>query len=54
MSPVPPAASAHIAPSPPAPLCMLYTMLRHGRGLSHEEAARRVEEALTQRTAPAV
>ncbi len=34
----PPHASAHV--------CLLYTLLRHGRGLSHEEATRRIDDTI--------
>ena len=30
------------------PAGLLYTMLRHGRGLSHEEAARLIRECMVQ------
>lgn len=35
-----------LLPLVPAPMCLLYTMLRHGRGLSHEEATRRINDTL--------
>ncbi|MDQ7834896.1 MAG: hypothetical protein RDU24_05900 [Humidesulfovibrio sp.] len=33
-------ASPTLSPTPTHPVGLLYTMLRHGRGLSHEEAHR--------------
>lgn len=34
--------------NPPASanVCLLYTLLRHGRGLSHEEASRRIADTI--------
>ena len=39
-------AAPAITPSAPAPVCLLYTMLRHGRGLSHEEASRSTNDTI--------
>lgn len=53
-SPSPLAAPAPVpAPRPSASMCLLYTVLRHGRGLTHEEAIRRVAAALGRIPAPA-
>lgn len=46
-----PAPRAHIVPTstlrpPTPPVGLLYTLLRHSRGLSHEEASRRTSESL--------
>lgn len=45
-----PAPHAHAAAASslrtPPPISMLYTLLRHSHGLSHEEASRRIEQTL--------
>jgi len=40
LSPASEPASPTLSPTPTHPVGLLYTMLRHGRGLSHEEAHR--------------
>lgn len=33
-------------PAPPSPTAMVYTLLRHGRGLSHDESSRLLSQHL--------
>ncbi len=42
--PTPLVPSAESRPGGPTPTSLLYTLLRHGRGLPHEEAHRRSRE----------
>ena len=47
--PQPPEPKRTPAPQPqPTPAGLLYTILRHGRGLSSEQAAQLVQEAVTR------